>query len=194
MSDSPMRDISDWSTLPKDLYITGVKSDGIVFNVNMSNVPMAIGPEVRYSLSSPKIDHKMATDISREACERLADMAARFHDVVGVPELILALRAVLDRAEANTAAAVEAMREACAAAGLDAALENLDPYAVQAAIRAIPSPAPMTVAQAARVPEVAALIDAAKALRVRYDVMGCGDGIEAVAIDRALATITEPKP
>ena len=37
------------------------------------------------------------------------------------------------------------------------------------------------------VPEVRSLVEAAKGLRVRYDIMGCGDGLEALALDAALA-------
>lgn len=44
------RELSDWSDLPKDLYVVSVKSGGgIVFDVTMCSVPMAIGPEVRYT-------------------------------------------------------------------------------------------------------------------------------------------------
>jgi hypothetical protein len=43
-------ELSDWSRLPRDLYVTSVKSiDGIVFDVQCCSVPMAIGPEVRYT-------------------------------------------------------------------------------------------------------------------------------------------------
>lgn len=50
----------DWSRLPTDLYVTGVQtSDGIVFDVTMCSVPMAIGPEVRYSRAEahPRCEH-----------------------------------------------------------------------------------------------------------------------------------------
>jgi hypothetical protein len=47
------KSLADWSGLPRDLYVTEVKSDdGIVFDVHCCSVPMAIGPEVRYSLSN----------------------------------------------------------------------------------------------------------------------------------------------
>lgn len=67
----------------------------------------------------------------------------------------------------------------------------IDPQARED-IRALPAvtPAP-TLAEALQVPEIKALVEAARALRVRYDVMGCGDGPEAVAVDRALRRIAE---
>lgn len=44
--------LADWSALPRDLYVVDVSSDdGIVFDVQCCSVPMAIGPEVRYSIS-----------------------------------------------------------------------------------------------------------------------------------------------
>ena len=43
------------------------------------------------------------------------------------------------------------------------------------------------LAAAAELPEVRSLVEAAKGLRVRYDIMGCGDGLEALALDAALA-------
>lgn len=46
------KDLADWSSLPRDLYVTAVKSDGVVFEVQCCSVPMAIGPEVRYSMNS----------------------------------------------------------------------------------------------------------------------------------------------
>jgi Lar family restriction alleviation protein len=43
-------ELADWSRLPRDLYVTSVKSsDGIVYDVQCCSVPMAIGPEVRYT-------------------------------------------------------------------------------------------------------------------------------------------------
>ena len=49
-----LREPADWSGLPRDLYVTSVKTDGIVYDVQCCSVPMAIGPEVRYSLSRPE--------------------------------------------------------------------------------------------------------------------------------------------
>jgi hypothetical protein len=205
-------------------------------------------------------------DISRDECERRADMSARFHDVVGVPELILALRAALDRAEADKAAAVEAKDAAYLERNHLVALlariypsgvkrtaipgwsddwhgcvyidfpwgqaswhfhdsqawlfDGLPPYVGEwdghdtagkyaAIVAALPTPAPMTVAQAARVPEVAVL----KALGEEYilmhpretneDRMGRHSAIRGVAVrlgiypelEAAIVTrITEAKP
>ena len=92
-----------------------------------------------------------------------------------------------DRAEANTAAAVEAMREDAVAAvkaskpvkasgsasdgtWWQLGVEDTQRMAV-AAIRAIPSPAPMTVQQSARAPEVAALVQAIERLNAACDAM-----------------------
>ncbi len=41
-----LKNMSDWSGLP-DVYVTGAKSDGIVWQIEACSVPMAIGPEVR---------------------------------------------------------------------------------------------------------------------------------------------------
>ena len=163
------------------------------------------------------------TDISREACERTAQNLHRYiQKMTGIPaasieaDLILALRAALDRAESNTAAAVEAMREACAAVPAEyaeAARKKLGEAQsrneardwalivtrcdlIHDAIRALPSPAPMTVAQAARVPEVAALIYAASC--VNHDNLH-GNGLEGFRsnrerLSRAITAITEPRP
>lgn len=43
-----MSDISDWSCLPRDMYVVSVTSDGIVYDATMCSVPMAVAPEVRY--------------------------------------------------------------------------------------------------------------------------------------------------
>lgn len=49
------KSMADWSGLPKDIYITSAKSDGAVWHGDWSQVPMAIGPEVRFSrATSPK--------------------------------------------------------------------------------------------------------------------------------------------
>jgi hypothetical protein len=56
-----MRDAADWSRLPRDLYVTSVKTDGIVFDVKCCSVPMAIGPEVRYTQTATA-----ATDVAKD--------------------------------------------------------------------------------------------------------------------------------
>ena len=53
------------------------------------------------------------SDISREACERQADLTRRYGDKIGVPEMILALRAAIDAAEADKRQAVLDERERC---------------------------------------------------------------------------------
>lgn len=52
-NNSTLKPLADWSSLPRDLYVISVKSDGIVFDVQCCSVPMAIGPEVRYALTTP---------------------------------------------------------------------------------------------------------------------------------------------
>ena len=124
-------------------------------------------------------------------------------------------QAAIDRADADKAAAVEAMREACAAlcGGNEAGMQfrgatgwALSPRAEMAgthhgeayaaAIRAIPVPARMTATQAARVPEVAAMIEATKNL-IRDVKM---NGFISISVDylqevgRAIAPFTEAKP
>lgn len=47
-----LKQLADWSSLPRDLYVISVKSDGIVFDVQCCSVPMVTAPEVRYSLVS----------------------------------------------------------------------------------------------------------------------------------------------
>ena len=42
-----MKDVSDWSELPNDLYVTSVARDNVVFWVEACSVPMVIGPELR---------------------------------------------------------------------------------------------------------------------------------------------------
>jgi hypothetical protein len=51
-SPGTMKEMADWSSLPRFLYVVSVKSDGIVFDVQCCSVPMAIGAEVRYSLAA----------------------------------------------------------------------------------------------------------------------------------------------
>jgi hypothetical protein len=41
---------ADWSKLPRDMYVVSVtQRDAVVYDAKMCSVPMAIGPEVRYS-------------------------------------------------------------------------------------------------------------------------------------------------
>ena len=45
---TPRPDLSDWSSLPADIFVTNAKGDGIAFDVSCCSVPMALVPEVRY--------------------------------------------------------------------------------------------------------------------------------------------------
>jgi hypothetical protein len=55
--DPVSKSAADWSSLPKDLYVTKVVwHDQIVCDVTMCNVPMALAPEVRYSRDVSKPD------------------------------------------------------------------------------------------------------------------------------------------
>jgi hypothetical protein len=47
-----LKDTADLSSLPNDIYVVSAKTDGIVYDVSCCSVPMAIGPEVRYSLAA----------------------------------------------------------------------------------------------------------------------------------------------
>jgi hypothetical protein len=48
-----MSSISDWNTLPKDLYVVSAETpDGVVIDVRMCSVPMVVAPEVRYIQAS----------------------------------------------------------------------------------------------------------------------------------------------
>ena len=92
------------------------------------------------------------------------------------------LENALNRAKADKAA-VDAMREACAVIAAtsdccwhDGISADAHDYSlvelrsnIVAAIRALPVPAPMTATHAARVPEVAALIEAARAMLIDLD-------------------------
>lgn len=45
----PTSNLSDWSGLPRDMYVTSVRRvDQVVWEATFCSVPMAIGPEVRY--------------------------------------------------------------------------------------------------------------------------------------------------
>jgi hypothetical protein len=120
-------------------------------------------------------------------------------------------QAALDRAEADAAARVDAMREACMTAIPNGWMgephqSNMDygpnvSAKAKAAIRAIPAPAPMTVQAAAKVPEVAELIKAARAYAFEND---CYDEENITAMnawrsardkmDAALKPFPEAKP
>lgn len=61
--------VADWSNLPADLYVTSVRRvDSVIWEVTLCNVPMALGPEVRYSLASP-VSPVSPDDIRRQALE-----------------------------------------------------------------------------------------------------------------------------
>ena len=149
-------------------------------------------------------------DVEARAMDLSAELIARLPNATTEPADLH--QAALDQADADKAAAVEAMREACAVIadsfhtqaidwvktvpGLGQYIRKTDSSRIAEAIRAIPSPAPMTVQQAARVPEVAALIYAASC--VNHDNLH-GNGLEGFRsnrerLSRALTAITELKP
>ena len=71
----------------------------------------------------------------------------------------------------------------------------LDRAGADKAIRAIPSPAPMTAQQAAKVPEVAALMVEAHEASLSLRATGSTRQInQADKVDAALTAITEAKP
>ena len=49
MPGEPSKDLADWSSLPRDLYVVNAKSHhGVSFDVLTCSVPLALAPEVRY--------------------------------------------------------------------------------------------------------------------------------------------------
>lgn len=123
--------LSNWSALPKNLYVTEVRTiDGIVFEATLCSVPMAIGPEVRYARA----------EVARcEHCDGTGDVHAidgEWRGLCTCPAGRAALSASPD-ATAALLAEIEGLRGAAvgAAAALAAAISLLEraPKAAKAA-------------------------------------------------------------
>ena len=67
-----------WSKLPRDMYVVSVtQHDAVVYDATMCSVPMAIGPEVRYSRAAPSPPPTQGEEELREWAEKRADDAGR---------------------------------------------------------------------------------------------------------------------
>jgi hypothetical protein len=67
-----MKDLADWSSLPRDLYVISVKSNGIGYDVQCCSVPMMTVPEVRYTLANAVVQQTIAST-STDFLEKLRE-------------------------------------------------------------------------------------------------------------------------